>query len=164
MKVRDITLIGICAAILVAVQLALSFLPNVELVSLLIVLFTKHLRSKTLYVIYVFALAEGLIFGFNVFWLTYLYVWTMLYVVTWLLREMESAVGWAVILGIYGLLFGTLCSVPHFFLLGFRGGLAWIASGLYFDLLHCAGNAAGALLLYKPLDACLLRVRQQFAF
>ncbi|MEG1181634.1 MAG: hypothetical protein RSD39_06360, partial [Oscillospiraceae bacterium] len=65
--------------------------------------------------------------------------------------------GWAFISGIFGLLFGALCSIPYFFILGINGAIAYFISGLLFDLAHCAGNFAVALLLYKPLHSVIER-------
>ena len=38
-------------------------------------------RKKTLYIIYIFALLEGLIYGFGIWWIMYLYAWPMLAIV-----------------------------------------------------------------------------------
>ena len=54
--VRDIALLGIMVALLEGVKMALSFLPNVELVSFLIVMFTLLLGWKALIGVEVFVL------------------------------------------------------------------------------------------------------------
>ena len=61
LAIRDLVLMGLFSAILFGVQLAFAFLPNVELVSLLIILYTRHLKYRALPVIYVLfvALASG---------------------------------------------------------------------------------------------------------
>lgn len=53
--VKDIAVCAFLAAILFVVQVMLGFLPNIELVSLLVILYTLEFRKKTLWVIYVFA-------------------------------------------------------------------------------------------------------------
>lgn len=63
LAIRDLVLMGLFSAILFGVQLAFAFLPNVELVSLLIILYTRHLKYRALPVIYVFVVLEGLVFG-----------------------------------------------------------------------------------------------------
>ena len=72
LSIRDLALMGLFSAILLGVQLAFAFLPNIELVSLLIILYTRHLKYRALPVIYVFVLLEGLIFGFGIWWIIYL--------------------------------------------------------------------------------------------
>ena len=52
LAIRDLVLMGLFSAILFGVQLAFAFLPNVELVSLLIILYTRHLKYRALPVIY----------------------------------------------------------------------------------------------------------------
>lgn len=154
---KDITLVGFLAAVLLIVQLSLSFLPNIELVSLLVVLFTQHYKKKTLFIIYIFALIQGVLYGFGIWWIMYLYVWTILYFITTCFKGCKSPIGWAIILGFFGLCFGLLCSIPYFFVSGISGGIAYIISGIPFDIGHCIGNALSALVLYYPLNRLLTK-------
>jgi len=154
---RDITTIALAAAIVVASKFAMSSLPNIEPVTLLFILYTKHLKRKTLYVIYVFTFIEGIIYGFHIWWITYLYVWTLLYLFVSLAKG-EGALYYASVGGIFGLLFGTLTSVPYFFIGGIGGGIAYISAGIIFDIVHAAGNFIIISLLYKPLDYALGRI------
>ena len=94
LKVRELVILGLMTAILFIAQVALSFLPNIELVSLLIIVYTLVFGPKVLYVIYAFAVLEGLLYGFSTWWITYLYVWTILAGATWCFRKMESLLGW----------------------------------------------------------------------
>lgn len=156
----DIAVIAIGSALLFGSQVAMQSLPNIELVSLLIILFTIHFRYRTLVMIYLFAVLEGLVYGFGMWWFAYLYVWTVLYALVLLFREVKTPIIWAVLSGIYGLLFGTLCSIPTFLLFGFSSGIAFIISGFPFDLMHCIGNFLLALLLFGPLDRVLKKIKQ----
>ncbi|NMA07288.1 MAG: hypothetical protein GX928_06215 [Ruminococcaceae bacterium] len=144
-------------AIVVAAKFAMSSLPNIEPVTLLFILYTKHLKKKTLYVIYVFTLIEGIIYGFHIWWITYLYVWTLLYIFVSHAKG-EGVLYYASIGGIFGLIFGTLTSIPYFFIGGIAGGIAYISAGIVFDLVHAAGNFIIIALLYKPLDYALERI------
>lgn len=129
----------------------LSFLPNIELVSLLVIIFTLVYKRKVLYIIYVFALLQGLLYGFSIWWVTYLYVWTVLAGITYLFRKTESPLVWAMISGFYGLAFGALCEIPWLVTMGFKvAATAWVA-GIPFDLVHGVGNFFLALVLFKPL-------------
>ncbi|MBP3371401.1 MAG: hypothetical protein J6L88_02630 [Clostridia bacterium] len=158
--VKDIAAIGVAAAILLVCQVAMNFLPNIEVVSLFVVLFTQHFERKTLWIIYVFVLIEGLIYGFAMWWFVYLYIWTILYFVTRFLRDMHEPLGWAIVTGLFGLLFGALSSIPTLFTMGFYGGIAYFVQGIIFDLVHCAGNFVIALVLYRPMDRILGRILQ----
>ena len=75
---RHLALGGILAALLFAAQAALAFLPNIELVSLLVILYTLFLGKRVVPVLLVFALLEGLLYGFGLWWVSYLYVWPLL--------------------------------------------------------------------------------------
>lgn len=60
------------------------------------------------YTLAVFVLLEGLLYGFGLWWFSYLYIWAILAVAAWLFRKMESRLGWGLLCGFYGLIFGTL--------------------------------------------------------
>ena len=150
--IRQITVLALLAAILVAVQVALVGLPNVELVTLMIILATVHLGWKTLLSVAVFIVLEGLIYGFGIWWVNYLYVWPVLVAVVMALRQYSNPALWAVLAGIYGLIFGVLCSVPYFLTGGWAAGVAYIIAGIPYDITHCVGNAVFTALLFYPLD------------
>ncbi|MDF2539229.1 MAG: hypothetical protein K0S76_2250 [Herbinix sp.] len=151
MRIKYIAVIGMLSALLVVVQVALGFLPNVELVSLLIILFTLFFGKKTIYIIYVFVIVEGFIYGITAWWFNYLYIWTVLFAITMLYRKNKSGIYWAFINGFYGLSFGALCSIPYFITLGIPSGFAYWVSGIPFDITHGFFNFAIALALFRPL-------------
>ncbi len=43
-----------------------------ECVTLLFILYTLYFRKRTLYIIYAFALLEGMVYGFGLWWFMYL--------------------------------------------------------------------------------------------
>ena len=159
MKIKDIALIGIFSAILVTLQYSLAFLPNIELVSLLIIVYTLTLHKKALYIITIFIILEGFLYGIGLWWINYLYIWFILYLLVMLFRKESSPLQWAIIAGGYGLSFGALCSIPYFFM-GLSGGTIrnglqsafayWIA-GIPFDITHGIANFVVVLVLFKPV-------------
>ncbi len=159
MRIKEIVLIGMLGALLIAVQYTLSFLPNIELVSLLIIIYTLTMHKKTPYIITVFVILEGFLYGFALWWITYLYIWFILYILVRLFRKEQSVLFWSVISGGYGFSFGALCAIPSFFI-GFAGGTVrtglqaafafWIA-GIPFDITHGVANFIITLVLFKPL-------------
>jgi energy-coupling factor transport system substrate-specific component len=159
MRVKDIVIIGMLGALLIAVQVGLRFIPNIELVSLFIIVFTIVFHKKALYIITIFVLLEGFIYGFGLWWINYLYIWFILYFITTVFKAERSPFLWAVISGGYGLAFGALCTFPYFFI-GFSGGslingfqsaFAYWISGIPFDITHGIANFIIALILFKPL-------------
>ena len=77
-SVKDIAVIGMMTAMLEAVKIALQAVPNVELVTLLVILYTLYFGKRIFAVIPAFILLEGTMYGFGVWWLMYLYVWPLL--------------------------------------------------------------------------------------
>jgi len=157
-SLRELCALGVFAALLVALQVGLSFLPNIELVTLLIILMTCRFGKKSLLAVGVFVLVEGLIYGFHIWWINYLYVWPLLVVVVLLLKKGSHPLLWAIVAGLFGLLFGTLCSIPYFITGGLGAGFGYILSGIPFDLIHCISNFFLVLLLYRPLSHTLDKI------
>ena len=75
---KTIAVLAVCTALVFALQVALAAIPNGECVTLLFILYTLYFRKRTLYIIYAFALLEGMVYGFGLWWFMYLHVWTIL--------------------------------------------------------------------------------------
>lgn len=150
-KIMQIVTIGVLSAILLVGQLGLAFLPNIEIVSTLIILYTKIYKKQVFSIILIFVLLEGIIFGFGIWWISYLYIWNILALIVLIFQKIDSAVLWAVISGIFGLLFGALCAIPYLISGGPGAAFAYWSAGIPYDILHCCGNFALTLILYKPL-------------
>ena len=129
----------------------MSFLPNIEPVSLMVMLFAVVFGKKWVYPVYLYVLMEILFYGISLWNINYLYVWAVLAVCAYALRDMESSLGWALLSGSFGLLFGALCGIVDVFVGGFSYAAAKWVSGIPFDIAHCAGNFIMALLLFQPL-------------
>jgi len=145
-------------ALTFGLKVAMSYLPNIEPVSLCVILFTVVFGLKALYPIYLYVIMELLIYGVGTWNINYLYIWAILALAAWLLRGMNSSLGWAVVSGVFGLSFGLLCA-PVDFLIGDLGYVVtkWI-SGIPFDIAHCIGNFVIALLLFAPLRTLLQKL------
>ena len=157
-SIRDLSILAVFAAMMIALQVGLSFLPNVELVTLLIILATCYMGAKSLLSVAVFVLVEGLIYGFHIWWINYLYIWPLLVILVLLFRKFGNTILWAILAGIYGLLFGTFCSIPYFLTGGIDAGFGYIVAGIPFDLVHCVSNFVLTLLLFKPLSLCMEKI------
>ena len=156
--IRELSILATFAALLVAVQVGLSFLPNIELVSLLILLMVQKFGWKSLLPVWTFALVEGLIFGFHIWWINYLYIWPIWVLLIMLFKKSDHPLLLAILAGIFGLLFGSLCSLPYFLTGGWGAGFGYIISGIPFDLIHGVSNFILVLLLYRPLSRCLQKI------
>ena len=154
-NIREIVLFGVLGALTFALQVVMGPLPNIEPVSLLVMLFAVTFGWKCLYPIYVFVAMEILFYGLGVWNIYYLYIWLILAVAAIFMKSITHPLGWAILSGGFGLLFGALCAIVDIFIGGFGYAIAKWASGISFDLMHCAGNFVIALLLFKPLQLLL---------
>ncbi|MBQ9930507.1 MAG: hypothetical protein IJO72_07015 [Oscillospiraceae bacterium] len=151
----EIVLFGVLGALTFAAKFVMSGLPNIEPVSLMIMLFAVTFGWKALYPTYVYVALEVLCYGINTWNIYYLYIWAVLLIAALLLRKMKEPLGWAILSGTFGLLFGALCGITDIFIGGFAyAGAKWV-SGIWFDLLHCGGNFVIALLLFQPMRKLL---------
>jgi energy-coupling factor transport system substrate-specific component len=68
---------------------------------------------------------------------------------------MEHPLGWAILSGTFGLLFGALCMPVDMVIGGFAYAAAKWVSGIPFDIAHCGGNFVIALVLFRPMRKLL---------
>ena len=126
-------------------------LPNIEPVSLMVMVFGVVFGWKALFPVAVYVAAEILFYGLGTWNINYLYVWPLLAVIAILLRNMRHPLAWAMLSGGFGLLFGALCAPVDVAIGGFGYAASKWVSGIPFDLAHCAGNFALALVLFMPI-------------
>ncbi len=154
-KLRELILLALMGALMMATQVALAALPNIHLVAVFVILAAQLFAWRSLFSIYIFVLLEGLIYGFSMWFINYLYVWTILDIVCVFFRKNRSCVFWAAVAGIFGAVFGALCAIPYFFIGGWSAAFSYWISGIPFDLIHCVSNATIVLVLLAPLrKAC----------
>lgn len=148
---KDITEIAMMIAVIEVCKAVFAGIPNVELTSFWIVIFCIYFGKKMFYVIPAFILIEGLIYGFGLWWVQYLFAWPVLAIAAGKMRKMDSAFGWAIVSGIFGLMFGSICAIPYIFIGGVKTAFAWWVAGIPWDLVHGVANFAIMIILYKPL-------------
>lgn len=159
LSIRDIVLIGMMVAVIEAGKLALAFLPNVELTTFWIIMFTLLFEWKIMFVILIFILIEVAIYPFGLWVIMYLYAWPLLALVVRLFRKIDSVWFWSVVSGMYGLSFGLLCSFPYILVNsvgnslsnGLAVAFAWWLAGIPWDILHGVANFILMLMLYTPI-------------
>lgn len=146
---------GLLTGLLFALQVAMAGFPNIEPVTLLLILYTLYVPKLVPFIICAFILLEGFTYGFGIWWLHYLYTWPLLAFLAHRLRRNKSRMMWACFSGAFGLSYGALCAIPYFLAGGFYMGFSYWVSGIPFDLLHCVGNTALMFFLFTPLSRCL---------
>ena len=155
---REVAVLGMLGAVLFGSKAALAWLPNVEPVSLLVIVYTVVLGWRALFPICVYILLEYVTWGFGLWSACYLYVWPLLALTAWLLRRMEAPLGWAVVSGAFGLCFGALCALMYLAAGGWAFAVSWWVQGIPFDLIHCGGTFVLALALFRPCRELLARL------
>jgi energy-coupling factor transport system substrate-specific component len=155
LNVREMVLFAILGAMTFSAKYVMSFLPNIEPVSLMVMLFAVVFGWKWVYPVYLYVVMEILFYGISLWNINYLYIWAVLAVVSMFLKDMKSPLAWALLSGVFGLLFGALCGIVDVFIGGFSYAVTKWVSGIPFDIAHCAGNFVIALLLFKPLRELL---------
>ncbi|MBP3683969.1 MAG: hypothetical protein J6J12_03260 [Oscillospiraceae bacterium] len=151
LTVREMVLFGILGALTFGAKYVMSFLPNIEPVSLCVMLFAVVFGRKWIYPVYLYVAMEILFYGLGIWNLNYLYTWAVLAIAARLLRNMESPFGWAMLSGVFGLAFGVLCGIVDVFIGGVPYAITKWISGIPFDISHCLGNFVIALVMFRPL-------------
>ena len=147
-------------------KLALEAFPNWHLIAVFTIAFTVVYRYKALIPVYVFVLLTGIYNGFAVWWVPYLYIWTVLWGVAMLLpKKMPlwlSPIVYCIVAALHGLSYGALYSPYQALAFGysFKQTLAWIAAGFPWDVTHAIGNAVLGVLIV-PLILLLKKLNKR---
>ena len=163
LTVREMTVFSMLGAIMFLSKLLMEALPNIHLLGVLTMAYTLAYRGKALFPLYLNVLLVGIYGGFNLWWLPYVYIWTILWGVTMLLPKKMSrgaaAIVYPAVCALHGLCYGTLYAPAQALMFGldFRQTLAWIAAGLPWDVLHGAGNLLLGFIIL-PLSELLRRL------
>ena len=152
---REIALFGVLGAMTFGAKVVMSALPNIEPVSLFVMLFAVVFGRKCIYPIYLYVLLEILFYGLHLWSINYLYVWLILAVAAFLMKCILQRIAWARLSSAFGLLFGILCAPVYLFSGGLSFAVSWWISGIPFDISHCVGNFVIALILFRPLRELL---------
>lgn len=164
--VREMIIFSMLGTIMFCSKLVMEALPNIHLIGALTMIYTLVYKKKALYPIYIFAVLTGLYGGFGLWWVPYLYIWTILWGMTMLLPKDLSpklgAVIYPIVCSLHGLAYGILYAPAQALLFGLdlEGMIAWIVAGLPFDLLHAGGNLAAGLLIL-PLTKLLYKLERR---
>ena len=150
-KLLEVLILTFLGVLMYVSQVVMAALPNIEIVSLLIIVVTHKFGAKALTSVYVFVMCEIMTYGLSLWVINYLYVWAILCIIICLLRKVGNTWVYTLVATLFGLGFGTLCSIPYFFMGGISMVISYIIGGISFDLLHCGGNFITTLLLSRPL-------------
>lgn len=153
--------IAFLSALLIISKEILSFLPNVELVTVLIMAYTYTLtRNESLYIVFIFTITQALLYPPHLWIITYLITWSILVLVTNLLKKKEvSTIVLAIVAAIFGLSFGLIDSIIQSFVFGFHTFTPLWIRGLPWDFIHAISNYLTVLLLFKSFKKMLKQIK-----
>ena len=160
LNIREIAVFSMLGAMMYASKILMEALPNIHLIGTFIIAITIVYRQKALYPLYIFILITGITNGFALWWIPYLYIWTVLWAITMILpKNMPKAarpIVYSLVCALYGILYGVLYAPAQALLFGlnFEGMITWIVAGLPFDITHAISNFFCGLLIC-PLVAAL---------
>ena len=160
-RTKEITVMAMLAALMFGAKMVMAPLPNIEPVSILIIVYVSVLGLKALIPVYVYVFLEIFTWGLGYWSICYLYVWAVLALIALCFRKMESPLGWAVLSGAFGLSFGALCALVYLVAKDWAFALSWWVSSIPFDLAHGAGNFVMALVLFRPCKRVLVLLTRQ---
>lgn len=161
-SIVKLALVAILSALTLVAQIALFYLPNVELVTLLLILYACIFPlGMSLAITLSFVTLNWLFWGFGDWVFGYYVIWPILIFLAYLLKPYfkENVDRWALFAGAFGFLFGILFTFHHMIFYGIHTGYAYWIRGISFDLIHCFSNYIVVLLLYKPLYKVLLQLK-----
>ena len=153
LNTKETALFGMLGAVMFASKMLMEILPNIHLLGTFIVAITVVYRKKALYPIYIYVLLNGIFAGFAMWWIPYLYVWTILWAAVMILpKNMPKKVApivYAIVCALHGFGFGVLYAPAQALMFGlnFDATLTWIAAGLPFDIIHGISNLCCGILI-----------------
>jgi len=168
LKLKEAVIFGMLGAVMYASKVLMDLFPNIHLIGVFIVAITVVYRKKALYPIYIFVFLTGLLGGFSMWWIPYLYIWTVLWGATILLPKKlppkAAPIIYAVVCSLHGFLYGVIYAPAQALMFGldFKGMVAWIVAGLPYDIIHGASNFICGLVLIVPIIS-ILKVAEKTA-
>jgi energy-coupling factor transport system substrate-specific component len=164
LTVREIAVFAMLGSLMMVSDIIMNILPNIHLVGVMIVTFTAVYRRKALYPIYIYVFLIGLFEGFGLWWLPYLYIWTVLWALAMLIPRRTprwlAPILYALVCGLHGFAFGFLWIPSQMLLLhfSFEQALIWWMTGFVTaDIPHGIGNLIGSVLIL-PLVALIRKL------
>ncbi len=168
LKTKEIVMFGMIGVLMFVLKIAMESLPNIHLVGVFIVAITVVYRLKALYPIYLFVFIFGFYYGFSIWWIPYLYIWTVLWGFVMLLpKKMPPKIApviYMTVCSLHGFLYGTLYAPAQALMFGlnFKQTLAWIATGLPFDVTHGISNFVCGILIVPIIKVLKLSQKDDF--
>lgn len=152
LNVRQMVVFSMLGTLMFCSKIIMEAFPNIHLLGMLTITYTAVFRAKALIPIYIYVILNGIYAGFSLWWIPYIYIWTVLWAITMLvpknLPDKHRSVIYPLLCGFHGFAFGTLYAPAQALMFGFtlKQTVAWIIAGLPFDVIHGISNLVVGLL------------------
>lgn len=164
---RSVALVGIMAATVECSKLALSSIPNVEIVTLLLAVYGYVFGTLGVISAFIFVFIEPLVWGFGSWFVTYLIYWPLVAAVFMLLgrRGVKNRLLLASLAVLLTVFFGALSSAVDvglftgFFENFFRRFAVYYIGGISFYLAQILTNVFTFSLLFPTLSRFLFKIK-----
>ncbi len=160
LKIKKITLIALLGALLSAFKFALAFAPNIEVVTLLIIIISVVCGAGiAIPATLVFCTIELVPFGGSLYALCYFLHWPVVALATVIASKwLKNEIGYAVLAFLVTIFFGLQTSITYTLVAGglrqpdtfwHKVGVIYI-NGILFYIVHIVSNTLIVLFLFKP--------------
>lgn len=167
--IKKLVLIALLGASLNAFKICLMLIPNVEVVTLLIVVYTYVFGMKTgMGATLVFCVTEGFLWGFDPSWLiAYFIHWPTVCVVAFLIKKsnLKNPLITASIITAVTAMFGFQSTFTYFLTGGAVGTANWLVrywamyySGIVYYAVQCASSLVSISIGFKPMCDLLTKL------
>ena len=164
-SLRDTILIALSISILVVQELVLSFLPNIQLSTLLLLVYTRvYGYKKTAAIVFVYVLIDNLIFGSIAMvhivvpmflgWLLIISIFSLV------LKSTKSHLIYIIFAYLFGHIYG-LMFVPFQVWITHVDPWVYLIADLPWEVIMGMSNALAMLWLFEPLSLALEHLFQQ---
>ena len=163
-SIRELILFGILGSILTIAKISLDFIPNVEAVSLLVIIYSLIYGKKSIFSVFIFVIMIGLISGFGLWWIGYVILWPALNISTCLLAKFirNKYLILSLYSGTFGLLFGFFYAIPYAIFGGINAGIVYWVAGIPYDIVHGLANYFIMLFLGEKIYELLLKLNKSY--
>ena len=151
---KTIVLLALLTSIIYVSQLVLSILPNVNVVTLLLIIYTLNFGIRKTFIISCsFNILMGITYGFSYWIIGYFWIYGLLIILSSLLDRIISRnlILWSFFGLLFGLLFGFLFAINDHYFIGVNF-IAYYLRGIPFDIIHGFSNMITILVLFNPLN------------
>lgn len=156
---RRFALLGLLALFGIAGRVLLAPLPNIQPVTLIVLLAGMHLGARhSILLAAVIALGSNLILGHGIWTLYQALGWSLVGCLGALLASRQDSISTLLVAAaLSGFLFDFVVSLSILHAVGPESLLPYLVAGLPYDLLHAAGNVTFAAWMGAPLAEMMRR-------